>query len=219
MKSKSRRAAVVALASVSLSTIAVGGVAVAQASTGTTIKACANKSNGALRLASKCRTSEKRVTWGAVGPQGPQGPQGVPGQQGSQGLTGATGPSNVYEAYRDSGPSDVSGTGTTVVTLSNLPAGSYVIHAKAEVASTGTGALTRCQLNAGGNNDFSEVDLGNAAGMVQVATLPEQVVHTFTAPGAVTLVCSKDSAQTVGVIRSKVTAILVGSISDVGVTG
>jgi hypothetical protein len=34
------------------------------------IRACAEKSTGDLRLASKCRSNEKRVSWNVRGPQG-----------------------------------------------------------------------------------------------------------------------------------------------------
>lgn len=58
---------------------------------GTTIKACAKKSNGAMRLidvSKKCKKSERTLTWGT---QGDAGATGATGATGSTGATGATG--------------------------------------------------------------------------------------------------------------------------------
>ncbi len=55
------------------------------------IRACANKKNGALRLASKCKKSERAVSWSQQGPAGLQGPTGASGAQGLAGLRGETG--------------------------------------------------------------------------------------------------------------------------------
>ena len=63
------------------------------------ITACAKKkgkAKGILRLRSKCKKGERRVTWnsaGQVGPAGPAGNPGSPGTSGSPGETGPTGPS------------------------------------------------------------------------------------------------------------------------------
>jgi hypothetical protein len=66
------------------------------ASSGSTIKACANKKTGALRLVvgknRRCGKRERRVSLGAVGPSGAQGPQGAAGAQGAVGPQGSVGP-------------------------------------------------------------------------------------------------------------------------------
>jgi hypothetical protein len=62
------------------------------------ISACANKSTGALRIASKCAKTENPISWGkqgltgARGQAGPQGETGPRGQAGPQGETGSRGP-------------------------------------------------------------------------------------------------------------------------------
>ena len=62
------------------------------------ITACAKKKGpgkGILRLRSKCKKGERRVTWnsaGQVGPQGPAGNPGGPGNAGDPGAPGSTGP-------------------------------------------------------------------------------------------------------------------------------
>src|SRR3954470_7283586 len=58
------------------------------------ISACAKKSGrskGTMRLASKCRKGERRVTWNSAGEPGPAGPAGAPGSNGTDGAPGAPG--------------------------------------------------------------------------------------------------------------------------------
>jgi Collagen triple helix repeat (20 copies) len=81
----------------------VSGYAIAQSGGAKpkTVKACAKKKGGALRLAKKCRKGERRVTWamrgptGLTGPAGPQGAPGVAGQDGAPGRPGANGVNGV----------------------------------------------------------------------------------------------------------------------------
>lgn len=59
-----------------------------------TLQACANGTNGNLRLVASpgdCRTNETAVAWNVVGPAGPQGPQGPAGQDGANGTNGTNG--------------------------------------------------------------------------------------------------------------------------------
>lgn len=69
------------------------GFAIAQSNSSATktIKACAKKKGGALRVAKKCKKSERRVTWSASGVRGLQGPAGAPGSAGTNGTNGANG--------------------------------------------------------------------------------------------------------------------------------
>ena len=58
------------------------------------ITACAKKKGpgkGLLRLASKCKKGERRVTWNAKGPAGPAGANGQNGAPGTAGTAGAPG--------------------------------------------------------------------------------------------------------------------------------
>ena len=71
------------------------GLAVAASSSSPVIRACANKKTGVLRLANKCRKSERSVSWNQSGVQGPQGltgATGAPGATGAQGNEGQRGP-------------------------------------------------------------------------------------------------------------------------------
>jgi len=65
------------------------------ASSGSTMKACANKKTGALRLIvgkKGCSKRERRVSLSSIGPSGPQGNPGPQGAAGAQGPVGPQGP-------------------------------------------------------------------------------------------------------------------------------
>jgi hypothetical protein len=83
--------------------LAVGG-GYAFASRSGMIHACANKSNGALRVAKKCSRTELGVTWSI---QGPRGQRGAPGRPGAPGATGATGPQGLTGPIGPAGPTGV----------------------------------------------------------------------------------------------------------------
>jgi hypothetical protein len=72
----------------------VSGYAIAQSGGAKpkTVKACAKKKGGALRLAKRCRRGERRVTWSMRGPTGLTGPAGPQGAPGAAGIDGAQGP-------------------------------------------------------------------------------------------------------------------------------
>ena len=102
---------------------------------GSTIKACAKKSNGAMRLidASKnCKKSERTLTWGAqgdVGAIGDVGATGAAGSNGTNGSAGASGLSKVHHYQLDSS-SLLTFTNETLrrgITMAALPAGDYAL--------------------------------------------------------------------------------------------
>src|SRR6266550_2734430 len=106
MKSGAGRARMPAIAVAAACLLAVGaGWAIAATTTSSaTLRACASKSNGALRLAAKCKSSERRVSWNTVGPRGPRGLQGIQGAKGDTGTTGATGAAGAAGAAGQDGP-------------------------------------------------------------------------------------------------------------------
>lgn len=81
-----------ALAFVLLAAASAGLAAAATTATGPVIAACANKKSGALRLAGKCRRSERAVRWNQTGPRGQAGPGGASGPAGPAGAGGPIGP-------------------------------------------------------------------------------------------------------------------------------
>src|SRR4051794_35267678 len=72
--------------------LATHGFGAFAASSGT-LTACAKKSGknkGALRLSSRCKSSERKVTWSQTGPQGPKGDAGAAGAAGAPGTPGSS---------------------------------------------------------------------------------------------------------------------------------
>ncbi|MCW2945289.1 MAG: Collagen triple helix repeat-containing protein [Actinoallomurus sp.] len=107
-----KKAAVLAAASVSAAGLLGGGIAYAAnaSSSGTAYTACLTKSGHALYNVTTtgtptCHRGDTTITWNQTGPQGPQGLTGPQGPQGAKGDTGTTGPA---------GPAGLKGdTGTT----------------------------------------------------------------------------------------------------------
>jgi Collagen triple helix repeat (20 copies) len=65
---------------------------------GDLLKVCLDKKSGAIRAASKCKSTESSYVLGGPGPQGVQGEKGevgITGPQGLQGLTGPAGPQGI----------------------------------------------------------------------------------------------------------------------------
>jgi hypothetical protein len=106
----------------------VGATSLANASGGSTMKACANKSSGAMRFLSKgsCKSSERLLTWNQQGPSGPagsSGPAGPSGPAGSSGPIGAAGPAGATGARGATGSTGSSASvSTQSVTLRYLGA-------------------------------------------------------------------------------------------------
>lgn len=182
-----------------------GGWAVAAQQSASTIRACVNKRSGAIRLATRCRRGERKLSWNTIGPSGARGPSG---------------PSNAFEARRDGGSGGAAdGTTQTVATLSNLPAGSYVITAKSNVTKQGGGATTSvvggCTLTAGGDSDTANQVL---PGIGIGATMNTQVVHTFPSTGSASLACTATGAGWVASL-TKIAAVKVASAKTTAVDG
>jgi hypothetical protein len=67
-----------------ITAVSVGAVTFANAAGDATIKACANKTTGAMRYIAKgkCKKTETSLSWGEIGPQGLPGTAGTPGTNG-----------------------------------------------------------------------------------------------------------------------------------------
>jgi hypothetical protein len=122
MQIKSRRAAAVVVVGFAAASVAVGG-GVAVATGSGSIKACANKSTGALRLANHCKPNEKYVGWNAKGEQGAQGPKGAQGPQGPKGAAGPQGPQGPQGPKGDTGATGAAGAS---VFAAAIPSGTTV---------------------------------------------------------------------------------------------
>ena len=103
---------------------------------GTTIKACAKKSGGAMRLidsTKSCKKNERTLTWGT---------------QGSTRATGATGSSGVsYATYTVDpgiGPSVASPSPYALARLTGLTSGNYLLNATMEVSNIDLVGMVDC---------------------------------------------------------------------------
>lgn len=76
-----------------ITAVSVGAVTFANAASDATLKACANKTTGAMRYISKgsCKKTETSLLWNQMGPQGLNGSDGAIGAAGAAGATGAAG--------------------------------------------------------------------------------------------------------------------------------
>lgn len=87
------------------------------------ITGCVNKKTGLLRIATKCTSSERPISWNKVGPQGIPGPQGLMGEagpigpQGARGEMGIAGPPGPVGPVGPQGPAGNNTTTTVVQTV------------------------------------------------------------------------------------------------------
>jgi hypothetical protein len=175
----------------------------------------------------KATTSKKaKGKRGPRGRRGPAGPAGPTGPAGPAGPKGDIGPSNAFEAFRDSGPANItstsSGSPTVVATLKNLPAGSYAIWAKTVVDTTqNSDILVTCRLSAGGDFDDSSSWMGTlVTGDVFRESFPMEVVHVFSGTGSAQVGCFRSSSTgTYSVLFTKIIAVKVGSATITPVSG
>ena len=180
--------------------------------------------NGAVTSAKvEDRTLTARDFNPGVRLRGPAGPRGATGP------TGPTGPSTGYGAYHDAYvevPSDNASAPTTILSLS-LPAGSYVVSAKAVVTIGTANNFSRaaCKLSAP-SGDFDESYLeaqlvGSASR--EVGTLAFNLGTYLGSSGSVHLTCNRRNPLTptltgadyMGAARAKITAVKVGTVGNV----
>jgi hypothetical protein len=131
-------------------------------------------------------------------------------------------PSRAYEVFRNSGPLNIPSTSTRVATLSGLPAGPYVITAKAylDISTTNGDPRVLCQVNAAGDNDIAAAQGEQASGGPMTVPMQVEVTHTFTATGTVSLTCNKNgTSDQVNVNWAKIIATSVASETHRAVTG
>ena len=137
-------------------------------------------------------------------PAGPQGPAGAQGPQGPAGATGARGPSSAYRFDKASDPLLLTNSFAEVVTTTTLPAGSYVLMSRANIAAGGAVSTVLCSIENDAAQNFT-ITASRLVPLAQVATV------TLPAPGTVTLRCLKQSG-TATVYQASITAIQVESL-------
>lgn len=124
---------------------AVAGLAAAalalgtQAADASSIYACVNKRSGSARFVSaktKCKKSERRVSWNAAGLAGAPGARGSNGSPGAAGAPGANGVGLDF-ASSNLGPVTLAEPpATDIVASKTIPAGSYLVSAKTVLGAT-----------------------------------------------------------------------------------
>jgi hypothetical protein len=132
-------------------------------------------------------------------------------------LIGATATGQAYGTYVHSVPSSRLSPRNPVASLTGLPAGSYVVVARAVVAQLGATTTTRdhvarCVLSAGADaGQGARVCFDRGAGSVFSlgTTIALGVVHTFDGSGRVDVICTPVSGSP-ALENLKVTAIQVG---------
>ena len=145
---------------------------------GSTIKACAKKSNGAMRLidASKnCKKSERTLTWGTQGDAGATGATGAAGATGATGANGSNGSNGYSRTYSHEFTSDSAlglsndlGTSSleNELWLNTIPSGTYTFSVSAQVNYTADtshsgNAYLKCMLSSSG--DYSTAALNRSS--------------------------------------------------------
>ncbi len=131
------------------------------------------------------------------------------------GVTAAELDTAAYSTFND-GPITTDFNDRTVMTL-DLPAGSYVIIAKAWLDhGSGTDALAECTLSAGADFDQARAGLDINTSVLDTATVAMTVLHEFDAPGSAVLECDElELNANLRVWDAKITAIEVTTISNV----
>lgn len=208
------RATSAAAAAVVVTLVAGGGYAIA--SGGGTIHACAKKSNGALRLANKCKKSEKGLSWGI---QGPPGASGKNGTNGTNGTNGAAGQQGATGAPGQRGPSDgftvqdaTVATSAVKTTSLTLPAGQYIVTASMPAYNTNASPATisSCTLHSTLDTVHTQSIWQTLVASNAYATLTASVAQNLPSGGTVSMSCPAVTGLEYG--PSDITAVQVGTL-------
>jgi hypothetical protein len=184
---------------------------------------------GALRVidtakSQKCSAGETPISWNNTGPQGARGPQGLEGIQGPRGLEGpqgiqgakgADGASVLYESARND-PAIMPNGDETEVNRLTVPAGTYLITAKADVqnANDHDGSFG-CLLWA--NFEVPErvfLDGASALDGIWEASIPMMKAASFAGPTTITIRCFEVHVEKNDrVTHSRIEALKIQSIN------
>jgi hypothetical protein len=132
-----------------------------------------------------------------AGPPGPGGPTGATGPTGPTGATGPTGPSDSREAV-NTAPVTLTGidagSANSIATVSNLPAGDYLVIARVQLNSVSTStARVSCLASLGGKNAVATVDVGGNANSVDHVPATITFNTTLASAGDANVKCWHDT--------------------------
>jgi hypothetical protein len=166
-----------------------------------TLYACVKKKTGTARFVSartRCRKGETKLAWNTTGPagsngangrNGANGKNGANGSNGSNGSNGKDGASAGYIAIKDH-EFEIPPLGGTIATLSNLPAGSYILIAKVEVETQNPTEPTTVDCSLSGlSSDKSAASLDDSHGDILNATISLATALVLPIPFGVSLYC------------------------------
>ena len=138
--------------------LVVSSVVISNAVSTPTIKACAAKKTGDLRMITgkaKCKKSEKPVSWGTKGPTGARGPSGVSGKPDVSTVSNFQLPWTSIYVANQSGWDTVS-----LMQSEPLAAGDYLVFTNLEIYTEAGGAFCATTTNAnevGGSGNYHTV--------------------------------------------------------------
>lgn len=189
-------AGAVAATTLTATTMAIAG----DSRSSSTLHACAARHGGALRLATSCTASERRVTWSVKGPRGPKGRRGKAGADGA-------GPAYLS---RQSGSTLVGSGPLTNVDSFQLPPGAYLVTATATASSPAANDNGSCQLSGAGlSGESASFSLTSAHGEALSVT---GLAQATTVDDTVKLLCGGQTS--VSIAEGLLTAVQVRSVSD-----
>lgn len=217
--------AVVAL--LALGVASVG--ALAAVSSGSTISSCVKKKGGSIRIvraSTKCRRSERKLAWNAIGPTGPRGLRGFTGARGPTGATGFSGAAGVNGAangFVDTNPSPVGSKLSlsesekpSVVATLKLPAGHYVVQADVHVARAAatSGTKVTCRLEGNGEvlDQSSVINVVEEPPHIEAGDLSLGGGLTLTAAGMAFVSCTPETGERANA-GAKITATQVTTLT------
>jgi hypothetical protein len=196
-----------------LAVLVLGVLAAAPQAGAATLYACVNKRTGTARVFTRrpnCRRNETRVSWNTQGPAGRNGANGKTGatgktgpagKNGANGSNGTNGNNGAVAGYSAATPAFTEFTGKKEVTIvsKTVPAGSYIVVAKAVLSATATSPVRAagvCELFVGGPSDVADTSgwdaglAGEAGAYLGEATLSLQAAVTLKATTVLSLVCT-----------------------------
>lgn len=181
------------------------------------IHCCYEKSDGSLRVIDTavgkgCSKKEVGLDWSQTGPRGPAGPQGAQGPSGSQGPHGPAGPSGTSHGYLASNGTFsvfISTSPTTIDSIGNLPAGTYVVTSMGTNEQNGDNGRHTCDLTSGGTLLQRTEVVGDELPYALTGAV------TLTGPGSIETDCGTDGTGGGNpfVFAAAMTAIRVDSLN------
>jgi hypothetical protein len=157
----------------------IAALAMAPQSQASTVYACVKKTSGTPRIVSKktkCKKSEKRLSWSTQGPAGKNGATGAPGTAGAKGDTGAAA-TTLWAVVESTGTLARGGTGT--VSAKSPSTGRYEIVFKQNVS--------KCAYIATEGSTTAGVPVAAFVGVATLEENPDGVfVETFNTAGVLT---------------------------------